>query len=49
MLVVGRGLAEQGAEVVEVVEEVVVEAEEVVEVEAEDPGWAVVAAYELVF
>ena len=41
MLVVGRGLAEQGAEVVEVVEEVVVE--------AEDCGWVVVAAYELVF
>ena len=41
MLVVGRGLAEQGAEVVEVVEEVVVE--------VEDFGWVVVAAYELVF
>jgi hypothetical protein len=49
VVVVGRGLAEQGAEVVEVVEEAVVEAWWEVEVEAEHPGWAVVAAYELVF
>jgi hypothetical protein len=49
VVVVGRGLAEQEAEVLEVVEEAVVEAWWEVEVEAEDPGWAVVVAYELVF
>ena len=49
VVVVGGGLAELEAEVLEVVEEAVVEAWWEVEVGVEDPGWVVVVAYELVF
>ena len=49
VVVVGKGLAEEEAEVAEVEEEAVVEAEEEVGVEAEDPEWEAVADYELVF
>jgi hypothetical protein len=49
VVVVGKGLAEEEAEVAEVEEEAVVEAEEEVGVEAEDAEWEAVADYELVF